>query len=181
VIPIRPSPTNLDGLLRRFEIVAAKVADRISDSGQDPSAVLNGRRSEFRLRLMTVPGSHPLYWSIDLRKALGTSRTDDEIADELFRLWRLQAEIDEALARLDSVPGENEAVQHEGIAILTSVWGIRERDARALLWASGMSHEAASDAWLEAGHQLARGANAAEPFPRAARLALALKIARSRE
>jgi uncharacterized protein YdhG (YjbR/CyaY superfamily) len=93
--PTRPHTMNLAELRKRFEIVGAKVADRVSDAGQNPSAVLSGRLGQFKLRLMTVSGSRPKYWRMDLRKPLQTSRTDDEIADQVVRLWRLQMQIDE--------------------------------------------------------------------------------------
>jgi hypothetical protein len=96
---------NLAELIDRFDETVAAVKKRIRQAGQDPDAVVDVRRAEFTLGAMTLDQDPPLFYRADLRLALQTATTVDELADTFIDKWRTQRRIDESIEPIPEARG----------------------------------------------------------------------------
>jgi len=95
---------NLAELIDRFDETVVAVKKRIRQGGQDPDAVVDVRRAEFTIGAMTVDQDPPLYYRADLRSALQTATTVDELANTFIEKWQTQQRIDESIEPLPPTP-----------------------------------------------------------------------------
>lgn len=81
------------------------------------------------------------------------------------------------LLKLHGVMSEHEGsdLEREGVGFLFRAWGLEAENARRLLRTAGFDLQVASDAWIDAGAELA-----VHEVPRETRLAIALRFAQER-
>ncbi len=90
---------NLRNLYDKYDQLVAAVAQRLRDGGHDPNMVLISHRALLTLDMITATRDDlaPMRRVFGARRALQTSLSIDELADDLVAKWRAQKTADESI------------------------------------------------------------------------------------